>query len=189
MGSVVWCMDLVALWHVGSSWIRYRTHVPCIGRQILNHWTTRKVPRGFFWGGYWTVVLEKNVENPLDSQEIKPVNPKGNQPWLSIGRTGAEAEAPLLWPPNGTSQLIGKDPDAGKDWRQEKKEMTEDEMVGWHHWCNGHEFEQTPGDCEETVHSIAKSWMWLSNWTITNFVGKTHTLIFHLKWDEATGQI
>ena len=138
---------------------------------------------------FWTVVLKSLFESPLHCKEIQPVNPKGNQPWLSIGRTGAEAEAPLLWPPNGTSQLIGKDPDAGKDWRQEKKEMTEDEMVGWHHWCNGHEFEQTPGDCEETVHSIAESWMWLSNWTITNFVGKTHTLIFHLKWDEATGQI
>ena len=85
-------------------------------------------------------------QSPLDSKEIKPVNPKGNQPWIFIGRT--EAEAPILWPPDVKSRLTGKDPDAGKDWRQEEKGMTEDEMVGWHHWFNGHESEQTPGDSE-----------------------------------------
>ena len=89
------------------------------------------------------VVLKKILESPLDSMEIKPVNPKGNQPWIFIGRTDAEAEAPILWPPDAKSLLIGKDHDAGKDWRWKEKEMTEDEMVGWHHWLNGHEFEYT----------------------------------------------
>ena len=93
---------------------------------------------------FWTVVLEKTLESALDCKEIKPVNPKGDQPWTFIGRTDAEAEAPVLWPPDGKNWLIGKDPDAGKDWRQEKG-MTEDEMVGWHHQLDGHEFEQAPG--------------------------------------------
>ena len=97
---------------------------------------------------FWTVVLEKTLERPLNCKEIKPVNPKGNQPWLFIGRTGAEVEASILWPPDAKSWLIGKDPDAGKDWRQEEKGMTEDEMVEWHHWLSGHEFEQMPGDSE-----------------------------------------
>ena len=88
------------------------------------------------------MVLEKTPESPLDSKEIKPVNPKGNQPSIFIGRT--DAEAPVLWPPDRKSQLIGKDPDAGKDCGQETR-VTEDEMVGWHHQLNEHEFEQTPG--------------------------------------------
>ena len=90
---------------------------------------------------FWTVVLEKTLESPLDCKEIKPVHPKGDQSWVFIGRTDAEAETPIIWPPDVKSWLIGKDPDAGKDWRQEEKGMTEDEMVGWHHWLNGHEFE------------------------------------------------
>ena len=94
---------------------------------------------------FWTAVLEKTLESPLDCMEIKPVYPKGNQSWIFIGRTDAEAETPKLWPPNAKNWLIGKDPDAGKVWRQEEKGMTEDEMVGWHHWLNGHEFEQAPG--------------------------------------------
>ena len=93
---------------------------------------------------FWTVVLEKILESPLDCKEIKPVDHKGNQPRIFIGRTVAKAEAPILWPPEKNFQrknwLIGKDPDAGKDWRQEEKGTTEDEMVGWHHWLNGHEF-------------------------------------------------
>ena len=93
-------------------------------------------------------MLEKTFESPLDCKEIKPVNPKGNQPWLFIGRTDAEAEAPVLCPPDGKSRLIGKDPDAGKDRRQEDKGTTGDEMVGWHHLHNGHEFEQTLADSE-----------------------------------------
>ena len=90
---------------------------------------------------FWTVVLEKTLESPLDCKEIQPVNPKGNQRWIFIGRTDAEAEAAILWPPDVKNCLIWKDPDTGKDWRQEEKGMTEDEMVGWHHWLNGHEFE------------------------------------------------
>ena len=90
-------------------------------------------------------MLEKTLENPLESKEIKPVNPKGSQPWIFIGRTDAEAEALILWPPDEKSWLTGKDLDAGKDWRQEKKRMTEDKTVGWHHRLDGHEFEWTPG--------------------------------------------
>ena len=85
------------------------------------------------------VVLEKTLENPLESKAIKPVNPKGNQPWIFIGRTDAEAEAPIPWSPDSKSGLIGKDPDAGKNWRQEEKGTTEDKMAGGHHWLNGHD--------------------------------------------------
>ena len=100
-------------------------------------------------------------------------NPKGSQSWIFIGRTDAEAETPILWPTDAKSQLIGKDSDAGKDWGQEEKGMTEDEMVGWHHWLNGCEFEQTPGDGEGlgslayAVHGVTKSGTWLSDWTTT----------------------
>ena len=90
---------------------------------------------------FWTVVLEKTLESPLISKEIQPVHPKGNQSWIFIGRTDAEAEIPILWSPDAKNWLIGKDPDAGKDWRQEEKGTTEDEMTAWHHWLNGHEFE------------------------------------------------
>ena len=93
---------------------------------------------------FWTVVLEKTLESPLDYTEIKSVSPKENQSWIFIGRTNAETEAPILWPPDVKNWLIRKDPDAGKDWRQEEKGTTEDEMVGWHHWFDGHEFKQTP---------------------------------------------
>ena len=106
-------------------------------------WTIRK-QRANNWC-FWTVVLEKALESPLDCKGIKPINPKGNQSWIFIGRT--DAEAPILWPLDRKSRLIGKDPDAGKDWRQEKG-MTEGEMVGWHHQLNGHEFKQTLGDDE-----------------------------------------
>ena len=98
---------------------------------------------------FWIAVLEKTLESPLDCKEIKPVNPKGNQSWIFTGKTDAEAEALILWPPDAKSWLIGKDPDAGKDWRQEEKGTTEDEMVGWHHQLDGHEFEQALGDGEE----------------------------------------
>ena len=92
----------------------------------------------------WTVVLEKNLENPLDCKKIKSVNPKGNQSWIFSGRSDAEAESPILWPPDVKNWFIWKDPDAGKDWRPEETGMTEDEMAGWHHWLNEHEFEYTP---------------------------------------------
>ena len=96
----------------------------------------------------WAMVLEKTLESLLDCKEIQPVHPKGDQIWVFIGRTDAEAEAPILWPPDGKSWFIGKDPDAGKDWEQEEKGTTEDEMAGWHHWLNRHAFEQALGDSE-----------------------------------------
>ena len=89
---------------------------------------------------FWTVVLEKTHECPLDCKEIQPVHPKGDQSWVFIGRTDVEAETPILWPPDVKSWLTGKDPDAGKDWGQEEKGTTEDEIAGWHHWLNGHGF-------------------------------------------------
>ena len=94
---------------------------------------------------FWTVVLEKILESPLDCKEIKPVNPKGNQSWMFIGRTDAKAETLILWPPDVKNWLIWKDPDAGKDWRWEEKGTTKVEMVRWHHRLNGHEFEQALG--------------------------------------------
>ena len=100
------------------------------------------VPKNWW---FWTVVLEKTLESPLDCKEIQPVHPRGNQSWIFIGRTDAEAETPILSPPDVKSQLIRKDPDAGKDWRQEEKGMTEDKMVEWHHWLDGHEFQQAVG--------------------------------------------
>ena len=90
---------------------------------------------------FWTVVLEKTLESPLDCKEIQPVHSKGDQSWIFIGKTDAEAETPILWPPDGKNWLTRKYPDAGKDWRWEEKGTIEDEMVGWHHWLNGHEFE------------------------------------------------
>ena len=94
---------------------------------------------------FWTVVLEKTLESPSDNKEIKPVDPKGNQSWIFIGRTNAEVESPIIWPTDAKSQLIRKDTDAGKDQRQKENWTTEDETVGWHHWLDGHEFEQTSG--------------------------------------------
>ena len=95
-----------------------------------------------------TVVLEKTLESPLDCKEIQPVHPKGDHSWVFIERTDAEAETPILWPPYVKNQVIRKDPDARKDWGQEEKGTTEDEMVGWHHWLNGHEFEQVLEDSD-----------------------------------------
>ena len=94
---------------------------------------------------FWTMVLETTLESPLDCKETKPVHLKGNQSWIFIGRTDVEAETTILWPPDWKNWLIGKDPDAGKDWRQKDKRTTEDEMVQWHHWLDGHEFEQALG--------------------------------------------
>ena len=107
------------------------------------------------------MVLEKTLEIPLDSEEIKPVHPEGNQSWIFIGRTDAEAEAPILWPPDAKSWFIVKDPDAGKDRGQEEKRVTEDEMIGWHHQLNGHEFEQTLGDSEgQGSLACCSPWGW-----------------------------
>ena len=118
---------------------------------------------------FWTVMLEKTLESPLDCKEIKLVNPQGNQSWIFIGRTDAEAETPIHWPPDGKNWLLGEDPDAGQDWRQEKKGTTEDEMVGWHHQLDGREFEQAlgVGDGQGSIpccsHGVAKSRTWLSH--------------------------
>ena len=120
---------------------------------------------------FWTVVLEKTLESPLDCKEIQPVHSKGNQSWIFIGRTDADAEAPIPWPPHVKSWLIWKDPDAGKDWRWEEKRMTEDEMVGWHHQLDGmslsnlRELVMGREAWHVTVHVVTKSQTWLSNWT------------------------
>ena len=137
---------------------------------------------------FWTVVLGKTLESPLDWKEIQPVHPKGNQPWIFIRRTDAEAETPILWPPNAKNWLIWKDPDAGKDGRLEEKETAEDEMVGWHHQLNGYEFEQTPGVCygqgglawcSPGCHKESDTTEQL-NWTELNCVwwGKTPFVVF-----------
>ena len=120
---------------------------------------------------FLTVVLEKTLENLLDCKEIQPVHLKGNQSWIFVGRTDAEAEATILWPPDAKSWLIGKDIDAGKDWGQKEKGMTEDEMIGWHHWLNGHGFGWTlgAGDGQGGLAGCSswgqKSQTWLRDWT------------------------
>ena len=124
---------------------------------------------------FLAVVLEKTLESPLDSEEIQPVNPKGKQPWIFIGRTDTEAETPILWPPDLKNWLLGKDPDARKVWKQEEKGTTENEIVRWHHWLNGHEFEQalgvadwqgslvccSPWSCKESDTTEQQNW---TNW-------------------------
>ena len=106
---------------------------------------------------FWTVVLEKTPESPLDCKEIQPVHPKGYQSWVFIGRTDAETATPILWSSDANNWLIGKDPDAGKDWRQEGKKAIEVDIVGWHNWHNVHEFEQTPGDSGMTENPTCYS--------------------------------
>ena len=124
--------------------------------------------------GLWC--WKKILESPLDSKEIQPVNPKGNQPWICIGRT--DAEAPIFWPPDTKSQLFGKDPGAGKDWRQKEEKVTEDEMIVWYYWLNGHEFEQAPGVgdgqgglecCSSRGHKESDTTEQL-NWTYTTWI-------------------
>ena len=127
---------------------------------------------------FWTVVLEKTLESPLECKKIQPVNPKGNQSWIFIERTDVEGEAPTLWPPDAENWLTGKDPDAVKDWRQEEKVMTEDEIVGWHHWLNGHEFEQVLGvsdgqgslaccsPCDHRELDMTERLNWFTHWLL-----------------------
>ena len=122
---------------------------------------------------FWTMVLEKTLESPLDCKEIQPVHPKGDQYWDFFGRNDAKAETPILWPPHAKSWLIGKDSDAGRDWGQEEKGTTEDEMAGWHHWLDGRESEWTPGvGYGQGDLACCNSWGWkesdkteLLNWT------------------------
>ena len=124
---------------------------------------------------FWTVVLEKTLESPLDCKEIQAVHPKGDQSWVFIGGTDVEAETLILWLPDAESWLIWKDPDAAKDWGQEEKRTTENEMVGWRHRLNGHEFEWTPGVGDgqgglgTAIHGVAESQTRLSNWTELNW--------------------
>ena len=153
-----------------ASWKKsYDKNRQCIKKH--RHYFANKGPYsqsyGFSSSHVWknwsfsTVVLEKTPESPLDCKEIKPVNNKGNQFWIFIGSTDAVAEAPVLWPPDSKSQIIWKDPDVGKDWGQEDKGVTEHEMVGWHHWLNGHESEQTPGDSEgQGSLACCSPWGW-----------------------------
>ena len=129
---------------------------------------------------FWTVVLEKTLESPMDSKEIKPVHPKGNQPWIFIGKTDTEAEAPILWPPDVKSWLIGKDPHAGKDWGQEEKGTTEDKMIGWHHRLNGHEFEQTLGDSEGQGSLTCCSLWGRKELDTTEWLNNNYIVIWHL---------
>ena len=122
---------------------------------------------------FWIVVLEKTLESPLDRKEIKPINPKGNQSWIFIGRT--DAEAPIIWPPDAKNWLTGKDPDVGKDGRQEEKGTTEDEMAGWHHGPDGHEFEQTLWDSEtEEPSTLQPTGSQLNDWTSLNVHERSH---------------
>ena len=141
---------------------------------------------------FWTVVLEKTLESPLDCKEIQPVHSEGDQLWVFFGRNDTKAETPVLWPPYVKSWLIGKDPDAGRDWGQEEKGTTEDEMAGWHHWLDGRESEWTPGNVMDreawsaVIHGIAMSRTRLSDWTelnwtelsIDNCTEKSDCLIF-----------
>ena len=134
----------------------------------------------------WIVVLEKTHESSLDIKDIKLVNPKGNQLWIFIGRIDPEAEAPILWLPEVKSRLTGKDPDAGKDWGQEEKGMTEDEMVRWHHWLNGHELEQALVDSEgqgKLVLSMGSKELDMTGWLNSNIhlilCSKMNKLLLH----------
>ena len=129
---------------------------------------------------FWTLVLEKTLESPLDCKEIKPVNPEGNQSWIFIGRTDLEAENPILWPPDVRNWLIWKDPDAGKEWRQEEKGTTEDEMVGWHHRLNGHEFK------------YSGSWWWTGRPGVLQSMGSQrvgHNWATELNWRRVGTQV
>ena len=149
-----------------------------MAQQILFQWINKHLNQESWvqknWC-FWTVVLEKALESPLDCKESQPVHPKGDQSWVFIGRTDGETETPILWPPDAESWLIWKDPDAGKDWGQEEKGTTEDEMVGWHHRHNGHGFgglRELVIDREAysaVVHGVAKSWTRLSDWTELNW--------------------
>ena len=138
---------------------------------------------------FWTMVLEKTLESHLDCKQIQPINPKENQFWIFTGKTDAKAEIPILWSPDKKNYLIGKDPDVGKDWRQEGKGKIEHEMVPRHHWLKGHEFEQAlgVGDGQGSLVCCSpwsRSWTLLSNWTELNWKWLSHLvykLLLHSK--------
>ena len=168
-----------------------RSHVWMLELDHKENWVSKNLC-------FWTVVLEKAPESLLDCK-IKPVNPKGDQSWIFIGRTDAEAEATIFWPPDVKNWLIWKDPDAGKDWSQEEKETTEDEMVGWHHQLNGHEFEKAPrvGNGQgglacwspwgcAAVRGVTESWTRLSNWTELDWMSIAAFIIHNSQKMEAT---
>ena len=140
-----WAILFVA-YKLSLSW-GVASHLQRGRRGSLERWII--CPRWCCTISFWTVVLEKTLESPLDCKEIQPVHPKGYQSWVFIGRTNAEAETPILWPPVSNNLLIWKDPDAGEEWRQEEKGTIEGEMVGWHHRLNGHEFEEALGVGDE----------------------------------------
>ena len=153
---------------------------------------------------FWIAVLEKTLEGPLDCKAIQPGHPKGDQSWIFIGRTDAEAKTPILWPPDVKSWLIGKDPDAGKDWRWEEKGTTEDEMVGWHHWLDRYEFEQVPGvgdgqgslaccspwGCKESDVTEQLNWTDEAEWaslvaqSVKNLPAMWETWVWSLGWED-----
>ena len=139
----------------------------------------------------WTVVLEKTLESPLNCKEIQPVHPGGDQSWVVIGRTDVEAEIPILWPPYAKSWLIWKDPDEGKDWGQEEKGTTEDEIVAWHHQLKGHGFGWTPGVgdgqgglacCGSWGHRVGHDWATELNWTELRMVFKVRVSIILISY-------
>ena len=137
-----------------------------------DNWTVKKAERRELI--LWTVMLAKTLESPLACKEIQPVHPKGDQSWVFIGRTDAEAETPILRPPHAKSWLIGKDPDAGRDWGQEEKGTTDDEMAGWHHWLDGHEFGW-----------VSRSWWWTGRPGVLRFMGSQrggHDRATELNW-------
>ena len=161
------CGSLSILWHCLS--LGFERHLDYKENWVPNNWCI------------WTVMLEKTLESPLDCKEIPPVHPKGDQSWVFIGRTNADAETPILWPPDMKSWLIWKDPDAGKDWGQEKG-TTEDELVGWHHQLDGHGFGQTLGVgdgqgglvcCNSWGRKESDTTEWL-NWTELNSAYKVN---------------
>ena len=157
-----WCFTevLVCIFIITNVWM---WELNCEESWALKNWC------------FWTVVLEKTPESPLDWKEIQPVHSEGDQPWDLFGRNDAKAETPVLWPPHAKSWLIGKDSDAGRDWGQEEKGTTEDEMAGWHHRLDGCEFEWTLGLMDReawraAIHGVAKSWTRLSDWTELNWM-------------------
>ena len=152
-----------------------------------------RVPKNWY---FWTVVLEKTLESPLDCKKIQPVHSKGDQSWVFIGRTDAEAETPILWPPHAKSWLIGKDSDAGRDWGQEEKGMTEDEMAVWHHRLDAHEFRWTLGVgdgqgglayCDSWGCRVRHDWATELNWTSILWMheviqGKSTSTLWDIKY-------